>query len=388
MTDEPSRDRAGGLLTIDLAALAANYLDLAQRARPGKAAAVVKADAYGVEAGRVAPCLERAGCEDFFVAHLDEALTLRPVLSPGARLYVLNGLQPGAEPACAAADVIPVLNGLEQAWRWRDLAVSLGMALPTVVQLDSGMARLGLSTRDLDALLADAGLFDQISLVLVMSHLACSDDPGSVSNAEQLARFARQADRLPAAPRSLANSGGVFLGEAYHGDLVRPGVSLYGAAPTEGPNPMRAVVRLDARVIQVRDVAAGDRVGYGLTYARETPGQIATIAVGYADGWPRHLSNTGAAYYQGVRLPIAGRVSMDSITLDVSALAERGLVLKLGDVVELLGPHQTLEDVARAAGTIPYEILTSLGRRYHRTYVEDPTMQQLSVSSRQAEARS
>lgn len=388
MTGEPSRDAAGGLLTIDLRALAANYLDIARRASPSRTAAVVKADAYGVGAEKVARCLERAGCGDFFVAHLQEALALKPILSPAARLYVLNGLQPGAEADCAAAGVIPVLNGLGQARRWRDLASARGAVLPAAVQIDSGMARLGLSSADLDALLADTSFFDQVEIVLVMSHLACSDDPDAASNAEQRARFASQADRLPAAPRSLANSGGVFLDASHHGDLVRPGVSVYGVSPHGGLNPMRAVVRLDAKVIQVRDVAAGERVGYGLTYARETPGRIATIAVGYADGWPRHLSNAGAAYYQGVRLPIAGRVSMDSITLDVSALAERGLALALGDVVELLGPHQTLEDVARAAGTIPYEILTGLGRRYHRTYVEDPVMLQPSLASNLSEVRS
>lgn len=388
MMGEPSRDMAGGLLRIDLTALAANYLDLARRVWPSRTAAVVKADAYGLGARQVAPVFERAGCEDFFVAHLEEALALKSALSPGAKLYVLNGLQPGAETTCLTAGVIPVLNGLEQAWRWRDLAASRGAALPAVIQIDSGMARLGLSEADLDELLADATFFDEVSLALVMSHLACSDEPAAASNAEQRARFAALADRLPAARWSLANSGGIFLDASHHGNLVRPGVGLYGASPNAGPNPMRPVVRLDARVIQVRDVAAGDRVGYGLTYARETAGRIATIAVGYADGWPRHLSNTGAAYYQGVRLPIAGRVSMDSITLDVSALGERGLALKLGDLVELLGPHQTLEDVARDAATIPYEILTNLGRRYHRTYVEDPVMQQLPISLRQAGARS
>lgn len=388
MTVEPSRDMAGGLLTINLTALANNYLNLARRVAPSKTAAVIKADAYGLGALRVARRLEQAGCEDFFVAHLQEALALKPVLSGSARLYVLNGLQPGAEAACAAAGVVPVLNGLDQARRWRDQAALRGAALAAAIQIDSGMARLGLSSRDLDDLLADAAFFDHVSLVLVMSHLACSDDPGVASNDEQKERFARQADRLPGAPRSLANSGGVFLDAAFHGDLVRPGVSLYGVAPHHGPNPMRAVARLDAKVIQVRDVAAGEPVGYGLTYSRETSGQIATIAVGYADGWPRHLSNRGAAYYRGVRLPIAGRVSMDSITLDVSALVGQGLTLKLGDLVELLGPHQTLEDVARDAGTIPYEILTNLGRRYHRTYVEDPPMQQPSVWPRRAEARS
>lgn len=388
MKGQRSRDLAGGLLSIDLSALAANYLDLARLVSPSKTAAVVKADAYGLGARQVAPVFERAGCEDFFVAHLEEALALKPKLSPLSKLYVLNGLQRGAEAICASRGVIPVLNGLEQAWRWRDLAISLGAPLPAVIQVDSGMARLGLSASDLDELLADAAFFDHVSLALVMSHLACSDEPGAASNAAQRARFKALADRLPVAPRSLANSGGMFLDASHHGDVVRPGVSLYGVSPDAGVNTMRPVVRLEAKVIQVRDVAAGDRVGYGLTYAREAPGQIATIAVGYADGWPRHLSNRGAAYYQGVRLPIAGRVSMDSITLDVSALAERGLTLTLSDTVELLGPHQTLEDVARDAGTIPYEILTNLGRRYHRTYVEDSMMQRFSVSALQASEQS
>jgi alanine racemase len=209
--------------------------------------------------------------------------------------------------------------------------------------------------------------------LVVMSHLACADSPERRANADQAERFSVLADMLPAAPRSLANSGGVFLGPAFHGDMVRLGVCLYGAAPNgDRPNPMQPVVTLDVRVIQVREIAAGQGVGYGLTYSREAPLRIATLAVGYADGWPRALSNVGAAYFQGVRLPIAGRVSMDSLTLDVTALADLGLTLRPGDLVELLGPHQSLEDVARDAGTIPYEILTNLGHRYHRTYLEGP----------------
>lgn len=379
MTAGSLEDMAGGLLTIDLGALAANYLDLARWAAPAQAAAVVKADAYGLGAERVGMALEEAGCEHFFVAHLQEALSLRPALSPKAKIYVLNGLQPGSEVACAQADVIPVINGVGQARRWRALAQSLGAVLPAVVQIDSGMARLGLSARDLDELLADGAFFAHVSLVLTMSHLACSDEPNATSNAEQLMRFSRQAERLPAAPRSLANSGAVFLNAAHHWDLVRPGISLYGGASYAGQNPLRAVVGLEAKVIQVRDLAAGAAVGYGLSYVRPTAGQIATIAVGYADGWPRHLSNRGAAYYRGVRLPIAGRVSMDSITLDVTELAARGLSLALGDRVELLGQNQTLEMVAHDAGTIAYEILTNLGRRYHRTYVEAIDMPKLSL---------
>src|SRR5690606_4820697 len=188
------------------------------------------------------------------------------------------------------------------------------------------------------------------------------------ANQSQLAQFERLARRLPPAPRSLANSGGSFLAPAFHQDLVRPGISLYGVAPHPGrSSPIRPVVRLEAKIIQVRAIPAGQGVGYGLTYAPGQSARIATIGVGYADGWLRHLSNRGAAYYNGVRLPIAGRVSMDSITLDITALPEGAL--QAGDVVELIGPHQPLEAVARDAETIPYEILTSLGRRYAREWL-------------------
>ncbi len=370
MTTDLQDIAAGGHLTIDLAAVVANWRLLSSRLLSGVAAAVVKADAYGLGAARVAPSLEAAGCEDFFVAHLSEALELKRHLQNGSRLYVLNGLQPGAEVPCAEAGVIPVLNSLEQAQRWRKMATLFDRTLPAALQVDTGMNRLGLSPPEVDQLVADPDFFRDTPLALLMSHLACSDEPGAAANAHQLRTFNAVAARLPKARRSLANSGGVFLEEAFHGDLARPGVALYGAAANGArPNPMQPVIRLDARVVQVRDIEAGQGVGYGLTFARSEAGRIATIAVGYADGWPRQLSNVGAAYYQGLRLPIAGRVSMDSITLDVSVLAAMGLNLRLGDEVELLGPNQTLEDVARDAGTIPYEILTSLGHRYSRTYL-------------------
>ena len=203
-----------------------------------------------------------------------------------------------------------------------------------------------------------------------MSQLACADEPDHDANAAQLQCFLDLAGRLPAAPLSLANSGGAFLPPAFHHDLVRPGVSLYGVGPhMNGPNPMQPVVRLDARVVQVRTVPSGTGVGYGLTFTAPRPTRLATIAIGYADGWPRRLGNRGAAYFQGVRLPIAGRISMDTISLDVTALPEAAL--RLGDYVELLGEHQGLEQVAADADTIAYEILTNLGRRYHRIYLDD-----------------
>jgi alanine racemase len=371
MRDDILHLAAGGRLTVDLKAICDNYRVLAAQAPASMAGAVIKADAYGLGAEQVGSALAAAGCRDFFVAHLSEALAVRKALPDDARLYVLNGLQPGAEGACAEAGVIPVINSLEQARRW----AAGGQGRPTALQIDSGMARLGLSGPDVVALAADKALLDRLSIKLIMSHLACADEPERSANRLQAERFRLMAAHLPPAPLSLANSGGVGLGEAFHMDLVRLGVSLYGvdAAPDAAP-PMTPVVRLNARVIQVRSVRAGDGVGYGLDYARETPGDIATIGVGYADGWPRSLGGRGHAYYRGVALPIAGRVSMDSITLDVTALSERGIRLDLGDEVELLGPHQNLATVAADAGTIPYEILTGLGRRFHRSYAESSAM--------------
>ena len=359
---------AAALLTIDLKALCANYRAIARQVAPAQAAAVVKADAYGLGADRVAPALAVAGCRNFFVAHLSEAVALRPLLPEDARLFILNGLMPGAEGLCAEAGAIPVLNGLDQVRAWVALCKARGQRLPAVLQVDSGMSRLGLAAADIDTLLREIDLERDFDLTLVMSHLACGDEPEHDANPDQLAQFEALTARLPRAPRSLANSGGSFLTPAFGFDLVRPGVSLYGVAPHAGlPSPIQPVVRLEARIIQVRSIPAGQGVGYGLTYAPDKPARIATIGVGYADGWPRHLSNRGAAYYGDTRLPIAGRVSMDSMTLDVTALPEG--TLTYGDTVELIGPHQPLEAVAADAGTIAYEILTSLGHRYARVWI-------------------
>jgi alanine racemase len=371
MTDDVLQLAAGGRLTVDLTAIQANYRALAGLAPSSEAAAVVKADAYGLGVRRVGPALAAAGCRTFFVAHLAEALDLRRHVPRDARILVLNGLQPGTETACAEAGLIPVLNSLEQAQRW---VLSGGEGRPAALQIDSGMARLGLSAEEAQALAFDPDLSRRLAVCLVMSHLACADTPDRPANRRQLERFVELAGRLPAAPWCLANSGGALLGSPFHLDVLRLGVSLYGVAAAVGGPKLSPVVRLDARVIQVRTLAAGAGVGYGLDYSRSTPGRIATIGVGYADGWPRSLSSRGAAYFRGVALPVAGRVSMDSITLDVTDLERLGLTLGLGDEVELLGPNQGLAEVADTAGAIPYEILTGLGRRFHRSYVEGPAL--------------
>jgi alanine racemase len=352
------------MLTIDLDALVANYRIVARAAAPARIAGVVKADGYGLGAAIVADALYGAGCRDFFVALTGEAVVLRPTLPADARLFVLNGIAPGEEAALIAADAVPVLNGPADIARWRAAAARAGRTLPAAVQVDSGMSRLGLAGREVTALADDPALLTGIEVVLVMSHLACGDEPGSGANDAQRARFAALADVLPPAPRSLANSGGAFL-NGFGCDLVRPGIALYGAAPQVGAaNPMRPVIALDARIVQVRTVPAGTGVGYGLTSVAGHDRRIATLSYGYADGWPRMLSNRGAAYVAGVRAPIAGRVSMDSICIDVSAVPEG--VLAEATHAELIGPHQTIDAVAADAGTIAYEILTGLRHRHAR----------------------
>jgi len=359
---------AGGVLTIDLAALRHNYSAITRHIAPTRAAAVVKADAYGLGASRVAPAFYDAGCRDFFVAHLGEAIALKPFLQPDATLYVLNGLQPGTEAACAREGVLPVLNSLEQVENWAALAAEQARKLPALLQLDTGMSRLGLSASEFERLTANPSVLDGIDVKFVISHLASGDEPENAANAHQLANMTALLARLPKLPVAFANSGGSFLDKTYHFDLARPGVALYGVGPK---NEIVPVLTLSARVIQVRDIEKGAAVGYGGTYIAKGPMRVATIAVGYADGWFRSLSNKGSAFFGDTRLPIIGRVSMDSITLDVSALPEG--TLKLGSLVELIGPHQGLEDVARDCDTIPYEILTALGNRYARVYVDSGT---------------
>lgn len=367
-SDTDRHNAAGGILTIDLAALKHNYQVIAKRIAPARAAAVVKADAYGLGADKVAPAFYEAGCRDFFTAHLSEAADLKPNLPEDANLYVLNGLQKGTEEVCAALKIIPVLNSLEQLKNWSDLAQTKGQKLPAILQIDTGMSRLGLSAEELDQLVDNPALIEPIELRFIISHLASGDEPENAANARQLAAMNAALARLPKTPVAFSNSGGCFLENIYHFDLARPGVALYGVGPAAGENPIKPVFKLDARVIQVRNIEAGTPVGYGGTFIAPSKMRVATIAVGYADGWFRCLSNKGSAYYGDIRLPIIGRVSMDSITIDVTALAEDALTL--GSLVELVGDHQKLEDVANDCETIPYEILTSLGHRYARIYTD------------------
>lgn len=357
--------QAGAMLRVDLAAIRYNYRLLAARLGAARCAGVVKADAYGLGAAEVSRALAEEGCDTFFVAHVGEGLALRDALGEGPAIYVLNGVPGGAERDAALAGLSAVLNSIEQVRAWRQAGRGLGKALPAALQVDSGMSRLGMAPAEVDVVAGDPQALEGIDVRLVMSHLACADEPDHPANRAQLEAFKALRRRLPQAPASLANSSGIFLGGAYHFDLARPGAALYGINPTPGqPNPMRPVVGLSAKVIQTRALEAGIGVGYGHSLRTTGSLAVATISLGYADGWLR--SANACAWFEGVRLPFAGRVSMDSIILDISALAPGQL--KAGDLVDLIGTEQSVDDVAAVAGTIGYEILTGLRHRFCRSY--------------------
>ncbi len=361
-----SNSSAGAVLEIDLGAIADNWRAISRLHSSGPVAVVLKADAYGLGAPAVASHLFAAGCRHFFVAHLDEARTLRRLL-PGAMLAALNGLWPGDAPAYADADIAPVLGSLAEIEEWSAHARSLGRDLPALLHVDTGMNRLGLSPTELDTLAAEPARLDGIRLLYVMTHLVSAELSADPINALQRDRFAQAAARLPPAPRSLANSSGCFLGPDFASDLARPGAALYGVNPTPGrANPMRATVRLRARILQIRTVPAGAGVGYNGVWTATRPSRIATVSVGYADGYPRALTNRATACFDEQAIPLVGRVSMDLSTFDITDAP----AAMPGSWIDLIGPGIPIDEVARQAGTNGYEILTQLGTRYRRVYLD------------------
>ncbi|MFO1143096.1 MAG: alanine racemase [Amaricoccus sp.] len=367
---------AGALLEIDLGAIRANYRLLRTRLGTTACAGVVKADAYGLGAARVAPTLAAEGCRHFFVAHLDEAVALRPMLPARAEIFVLNGLPDGAEAEAIARGITPVLNSLRQLEAWTGAARRRERRLPAVLQVDSGMSRLGLDAADLAALADAPARLAPLDLRLVMSHLACADDQGHPMNRAQLGRFAAARRRLPPAPASLSNSSGIFLGSDFRFDLARPGAALYGLAPVKGAaNPMRPVVRLRGRIVQTREIPAGAQVGYGAAWTATGPRRIATVAVGYADGYRRGLSHRATAFAGDTAVTLVGIVSMDTATFDVTEAPQA----VEGGFLELVGARHPVDALAAEAGTIGYEILTSLGSRYARSYVDAVQTERLSA---------
>lgn len=341
-------------LTIDLDAIAANWRALDKlSAATVQTAGVVKADAYGLGAGRVAKALARAGARRFFVAVSEEGAAVRQALGPGPQINVLSGHMAGDTDMIHDLDLTPMLNSLEQITRHLEALPGH----PFGVQLDTGMNRLGLEPVEWQAvapILLDAGP------QLLMSHLACADEQDHPLNLGQLTAFHDMTDGT-GVPRSLAATGGMLLGPQYHFDLTRAGIGLYGGKPYE---LSERVVTLSLPVIQTREVAPGEAVGYSASWEAEAPAVIATVAAGYADGLLRKLSNNAVLWDGNTPCPLIGRVSMDLITVDVTHLAE------IPKTLDILGPFQTVDDLADAAGTIGYEILTSLGNRYARRYLE------------------
>ena len=366
MTDQNrSAAIAGAVLRIDLDAIAENWRILRDRTAPGECGGVVKANAYGLGIDRVAPALYEAGCRSFFVAQIGEGIELRAIL-PDARIVVLNGLMPDTAPVFLEHRLIPALNSLDQVSKWARLGRMRG-GLEGFVHIDTGMSRLGLDEGEARTLVSETDRLDGIAPVWLMTHLACADEPGHPTTAMQGEAFAALAAALPVCRTCFANSSGIFLGEKFSSDLARPGVALYGANPTPGePNPMKQVVELSAKILQIRQIDTPRPVGYGSRFHAQAGTVLATAAVGYADGYLRSLSGKAVGFIDGVEAPLAGRVSMDTIIFDVTEIPPENRVIGAG--IELIGPNQPIDDVAARAGTIPYEILTSLGDRYARVY--------------------
>jgi alanine racemase len=361
-------NEAGGVLTIDLGAVVANWRELARRASGARCAAVVKADGYGLGLEQVARALAAAGCDTFFVALLDEARRLRAAL-PAATIYVLDGLNRGTADEYLKLRVAPVLGSLSEIEEWDALARKAGVPCPAAIHVDTGMNRLGLSVAQAKTANERKPGFQPS---LIMSHLACADEPAHPLNRKQIEAFRQVAQLFPRVPASLANSAGLLMDKETHFDLVRPGIALYGGrAVLTGENPMQPVVQLKLRILQVREAAAGETVGYGAGQQLKRPSRLAICAAGYADGIFRAVGGSDAhshaeAIVAGRRCPLVGRVSMDLLAIDVTDIPPDKITR--GDFATLLGDGISVDEFARHAGTIGYETLTSLGRRYARIY--------------------
>ncbi|QUS39689.1 alanine racemase [Tardiphaga alba] len=361
---------ATGLLTIDLDAIVTNWRKLEKASVPAECGAAVKADAYGCGIDRVVPALAKAGCKTFFVATIDEARAAREG-APDAAIYVLNGLSPNAGDAFAAIKAQPVIGTLDELAEWDMFCRRTNWAGGAGVHVDTGMSRLGLSP-DEAASLAPRINSGNHGFTLVISHLACAEQLNNPLNPKQVGAFREIAHLFSGVTSSLANSSGIYLGPSYMFDMVRPGAAIYGVNPTpEAANPMLPVVTLKARILQTRDVARGDTVGYGATWTARRPTRLAIVASGYADGYFRAAGSSDGSrgtevVIAGQRCPIAGRISMDLMAIDITDLPPNAA--RRGHMATLIGDGLTVNDLAHHFGTIPYEVLTSLGRRYQRVY--------------------
>lgn len=366
----PPAAEAGGILTVNLSAIEANWHTLGRRAMPAECAAVIKADGYGCGIEPVARTLTGAGCKTFFVADLAEARRVRSV-APEPAIYVLNGLLSGTAATYADIRVRPVIGSLVELAEWDAFCSANQWRGGAALHVDTGMNRLGISAEEAAAV-APRIRTENHGITLLMSHLVCAEQPNHPLNERQIQLFREVRLLYRGIPASLANSSGIFLGNAAHCDLVRPGAALFGINPTPGQaNPIRPVIELQARVVQVRTVPKGETVGYNAIWTAKHATRIAVVATGYADGYPRAASASDTtpgsdAIVGGKRCPLAGRVSMDLLAIDVTALPEQSV--RRGDLVTLIGGEIGADMLAEVAGTIGYEVLVSLGQRYHRVY--------------------
>lgn len=381
----------GGVLTVDLDAIVANWRKLEKTAVPAECAAVIKADAYGCGTEPVARALHKAGCKTFFVATIEEARIARAAV-PTATIYVLGGFFQNTGEHYARIDCRPVIGDLNELAEWDVFCRRTGWTGGAAIHIDTGMNRLGLTLQEAQAIIPRINAGDH-GITLVMSHLVSAEQLNSSVNARQLAAFRSIASEFAGVPAALANSSGIFLGAPFQFDLVRPGAALYGVNPTpEADNPMQPVVDLKARIVQIRTIERGESVGYGGTWTARRPTKLAIIAVGYADGYFRAASSNDGTrgaevIVAGKRCPVAGRVSMDLIAIDITDLPPNSV--RRGHMVTLLGEGITVDELAHHFGTIGYEVLTSLGHRYARVYkggnaqapVEQPPLAQPAATS-------
>lgn len=371
----PPSPATSGRLTIDLAALARNWRALDKVSAGALTGAVVKADAYGTGLIPSATAFYEAGARFFFTATVDEAVILRETL-PKAHIFVLGGLFPGAANLYIENRLMPALCSLPMLEEWLAACVARNEALPAALHFDTGMGRTGfrlneasIVRRQIDSL----GFAPQ----MIMSHLACADTPAHEKNRTQLALFQSVMAQFPGIPASLANSAGLMTGRDYHFQMVRPGIALYGGRAVSGRrNPMSQAVTLEVPILQVKEARTGETIGYGASYSLNRDSRIAVLGMGYADGFFRNLSGTntrpgGKVAYRGRVLPVIGRISMDLTVVDITDLGHD--IPLPGELMEVLGPHITVDDQADIAGTIGYEILTSLRLgRFTRHYVGMP----------------
>jgi alanine racemase len=366
---------AAGVLTVDLDAVVANWRKLEKTAVPAECSAVIKANAYGCGLEPVARALSKAGCKTFFVATLDEARAARTAV-PSAVIYVLDGFIQHTGEGYARFDAKPVIGDLNELAEWDVFCRRSGWSGGVAIHIDTGMHRLGLTVSEAQGLIPRINAGDH-GISLVMSHLACAENLNHPMNARQLGTFREIASLFTGVPASLANSSGIYLGSAFYFDMVRPGAALYGVNPTpEADNPMQPVIDLKARVLQIRDLDRGETVGYGATWTARRPTRLAIVSAGYADGYFRAASSNdgtrGAeAVVAGKRCPIAGRISMDLMAIDVTELEKNAV--RRGHMATLLGEGVGVDELAHHFGTIGYEVLTSLGSRYRRVYKGDTT---------------